>query len=308
MRPTSNAVHYDQVLTGVSVNYTNTQYIADKIFPMVNVPKQSDRYYVFEKADQFRNNAKLRAPGTESDQVGFGLSTDTFFCDEFAVSTVLEDEVRDNADSVLRIETAKTNFVTNNILLKWEYDVATFCCNTGIWTNSTPTNLWDDYVNSDPIDDLETAIDAIEGSTGQPVNKIVISYNVWKKLKHHPQLLERMPSTGIKTATLDLLKAILGVDQIEIGSAIYNSAKQGQAAVYTRLWNKDVWLGHVAPTPGIETPTAGYTFVWPRNGQVRGIRRWREEKKHSDIIEGFMCYDLKAVGTDLGYLLNNVIS
>jgi len=310
MRPTPKDAHVDQILSNVSVSYYNSLYIAEQIFPIVKVDKQSDKYYIFAKADTFRNTAKYRAAGTASDRNGFALSTDTYFCEEIADATELSDELRRNADTVLNIESAQTNFVTDKILLKLESLVASFCCTTTNWgTNySTPTNLWDDYDNSDPIADFETGISAIEDSTGRQVNTAVISHDVWKKLKHHPQLLERLPSTGLKTATVDTLKQILEIDRILIGKAIQNTAKQGATAVYAKLWTKDVWLGHVAPAPARETPTAGYTFVWPDAGQIRGIRRWREEAIHSDIIEGFMNFDCKAVGTDLGYVLNNVIT
>jgi len=310
MRPTAKDVHVDAILSNISVLYRNSAYIAEQIFPLVTVGKQSDKYYIFTKKYQFLNTADYRAPGTASKRHGFTLSTDTFFCEEIADSTQLDDETRDNADSVLNIESAKTNFVTDKILLKLESLVAALCTTTSNWgTNySTPTNLWSDYENSDFLKDFQTGMDAIEDNTGKEVNKIVLANNVWKKLKHHPQLLERMPSNSMKTATLDTLKAVLEVDNILIGKAFYNSANEGQTATYSKLWDKDVWMGHVAAAPAKETPTAGYTFVWPRDGKQRGIRKWREEDIHSDIYEGFMNFDLKIVGSDMGYLLDAVIA
>jgi hypothetical protein len=315
MRPVTSDVHVDAVMTNVSVLYRNRDYIAEMIAPIVPVLHRSDKYYIFDKGDQFRDTAEYRAPGTAASRHGFGLSTDTYSCEEIAEATILNDKERRNADSVLRLETAKSNFVTNKVLLKLERLIAAKCCITSNWGSnySTPSNLWDDYDNSDPIADFETAIDTVEEGTGEMVNKIVISKNAWKKLKHHPQLLERLPSTNLKTATIDTLRSILANGnniEILIGSAMYNTEKEGQTASFSPIWDKDVWVGHVAPAPALETATALYTFVFPEEstGAIRGIWRWREEKIHSDVFECAMDFDSKVVGSDLGYLLNNVIS
>lgn len=317
MRPTTSDVHIDAVMTNVSVLYRNRRYIAELIAPLVKVLHRSDKYYKFDKGDQFRDTAEYRAPGTAATRHGFGLSTDNYSCEEIAEATTLNDKERRNADSVLRLETAKTNFVTNKVLLKLERIVASLLCTNTNWgsNHSTPTNKWSDYDNSDPIADFETAIDAVEENTGEDVNKIVIPRNAWKKLKHHPQLLERLPSTNLKTATVDTLKSILANDNynnidILIGSAMYNSAKEGQADVFSPIWDKDVWVGHVAPAPALETPTAMYNFVFPEEntGAIRGIWKWRDENIHSDIFECAMDFDPKVVGSDLGYLLEDVIS
>ena len=310
MRPTTNSVHVDQVLSNISIKYKNHMYIAENVAPLVPVTNQSDKYYIFNKADDFTDTAEYRAPGTASTRHGFRVSTTPYMCEEIADATVLEDETRDNADSVLRIETAKTNFVTNKVLLKLERIVETLCMTTTNWDNSsTPSNLWDDYVNSDPITDIETAIDTVEDGTGAKVNKMIISNDVWKILKHHPQILARKPNDSFRVARLEDLKAIFEIDDIMIGRASYNTANQGQTASFSRIWSGDVWLGHVTNSPAIEEPSAIYTFVWGRDGgQMRGVRRWRDENVHSDIIEAFMNFDCKVTASDMGYVLEGCIS
>lgn len=310
MRPTPSDAHVDQILSNISVMYRNQNYIGDMVAPFVETMNESNKYYLFNKADSLRSTADKRAAGTSSKRHGFALSTDTYFCEEVADSTMLEDETRENADAVLRMETNKVEFVTDKVLLKFEQDVASTITTNSNWGSnySTPTNLWDDYTNSDPIADFETAIGTVEDNTGTLVNKIVISKNVWKILKHHPQLLERMSSNSVKSASIDLLKSIFDIQNIEIGNTTINTANLGQTASYSNIWEDDVWVGHVAPTPAPETPTAIYTFVWPQNGQIRGVRTWRDEDIHSDIYEAFMRYDIKIVGSDLGYLLEAVIS
>lgn len=311
MQPTPRQAHVDAVLSNISIAYKNRLYIADDVFPVVRVGKQSDKYYTFPLGEWFRDEAKRRAPGSPSEGGGFPLSTDTYFAEERAYHTVLDDETRDNADAVLAIETAKTNFVTEKILIWLERLVADLCFTAANWGSSTTlsgTDQWSDYDNSDPVANLETAIDTVEDATGQLANTVAIGKAVWRKLKHHPQLLDRLPTTGLKTATVDTLKALLGVDRVLIGNALHNNAKRGAANSLTQIWGKHVWVGHVAPSPGRMVPSAGYAFCWPRNGQLRGVRRWRYEDGHADKIEAFQSLDAKVTGTDLGYVIRDAVA
>lgn len=314
MQPTARAV-IDPILTSISTMYKNSLYIADMIAPLVRVEDQSAKYHTFPKGEWFRDEAQKRAPGGASEGSGFPLSSDNYNCEERAHHTLLEDEVRDNQRRI-RMERAKTEFVTEKVLISLERDVASLYTTAANWANSTTlsgTDQWSDYDNSDPVANLETGMDAVHDSTGKLVTTVVLGRAVWKKLKHHPQLLDRMPVTGIRTATLSLLAQILSADmerpiKILVGSALHNNAKRGANDSFASIWGKHVWLGHVAPNPAQETPSAAYTFWWPRDGQMRGIRRWRDEDHHSDKIEAFMSWDAKAVGTDLGYVIRDAVA
>ena len=99
---TSKDVHVDQLLTNVSIGYSNAGYIADQIFPVVPVDKQSDKYLTYDKSHWFRNEAKIRATGTKSERGGWNYSSDTYFCDRFSYGHEIYDEERDNADPAIQ--------------------------------------------------------------------------------------------------------------------------------------------------------------------------------------------------------------
>ena len=73
--PTLGSVHVNRPLTNISQAYIqdSADFVADKIFPVVPVQKQSDRYFVYTKGDWFRDEAQIRAPATES--AGGGVSS-----------------------------------------------------------------------------------------------------------------------------------------------------------------------------------------------------------------------------------------
>lgn len=316
MLPTTSQVHYDGILQNVSIKYKNGMYIGNDVAPVISVDFQSDNYYVFSKADEFRDTANYRAPGTQSVRDGFTLSTDNYNCKEIAISTQLTDETRANADRVLRMETSKTNFVTNKILLKQETLAEATFMTTGNWAySSTPGTLWSTLATSTPVEDIQSAIQSVETGNGYKVNTMILSKNVWNVLKFHPEITALLRTDATKKVRVDDLKYLFELDNIYIGSATKNTALPGATASYSQIWSKDVWLGYVNPNPGLEEASAVYTFSWnylnSRGGEplgVRGVRRWRDENVHSDIIEAYQNYDMKIVGSDLGYVLEGVIA
>ena len=77
--PTRNEVHVDAVLTQISVGFMQSaeDFVADKVFPVVPVRKQSDKYFVYDRSYWFRSEMEKRAPATESAGGGWKLSTAT---------------------------------------------------------------------------------------------------------------------------------------------------------------------------------------------------------------------------------------
>jgi hypothetical protein len=316
MRPTTSEVHYPGILQNISIAYRNASYIGDLVSPNIPVEFNKDYYYIFDRADELRDTAGYRAPGTSSNRDGFGLSTDNYSCREIAQSTQLADETRKNADQILRMEQAKTRFVTNKILLQHEIMTEAKFMTTANWANSTtPTNKWSDYTNGDPITDIETAISTVRSATGYRPNSAIIAWDVWAKLRHNPQLLSRLSNDTTRILSFDDFKKMFNIETIYIGDASKNTALQGQTASYSDIWTKDVWIGYINQNPGLEEPSAVYTFSWNYSNSpmsepqgFRGVRKWRDENIHSDIIEAYQCIDQKIVGSSLGYVIEAAIA
>src|SRR4051812_7942262 len=102
-QPTPSDVHVNAPLTNISVAYIQDQslFVADRIFPVVPVQNQSNLYYIFNKEDFLRDEAKPRAPSTESAGGGFNLTTASYAAVVEAFHKDVDDQVRANADSVL---------------------------------------------------------------------------------------------------------------------------------------------------------------------------------------------------------------
>src|SRR5258706_7929665 len=121
--PTLTQVHVNRPLTNISQAYMqdSTDYIADKIFPIVPVQKQSDRYFVYTKGDWFRDETQVRAPATESAGGGYGLdNTPSYYAPLYAFHKDVDPQVRANSDVPLNADRDATLFITHRMLLKRE--------------------------------------------------------------------------------------------------------------------------------------------------------------------------------------------
>lgn len=305
-QPTKSDVHIDRPLTNVSIAYKNDLYIWDRVFPVIKVNKESDKYYIFTQGDWFRDEARVRAPGDPVALSGYTLSTSTYSCEEYAVGTKLPDRVVKNADQPplnLRIE--KAQWVTDRIYLKMERQLASEIFTTSVWgTDNTSATDWDN-ASSTPTTDVQTAIDTVALATGKIPNTLVLGYETWAKgLKFNADIVDIIKYTQKGVATPQLLAQIWDLDQVLIGRAIYNSAKEGQTASYSAVWGDNALVCYVAPKPGRMIASAGYTFM----AQAPKIWRWRDASTKSDIIEGSVIADFVVTGSGLGYFFSNLIS
>lgn len=319
MQPTPNQVHVNRILTNASVAYIqdHSHFIASQVFPVVPVDKQSDLYFVYTKNDWFRDEAQIRAPGTESAGSGYNLSTDNYNCDPFAFHKDVDNQTLNNADAPLNMERDATEFVTQRLLLRQEAQWASDYFKTGVWgTSATPANLWSDYTNSDPIADIETGKRTILANTGFMPNTLTMAYDVWIKLKNHPDLMQRIQYGGTPgnpaIVNQQTLAAVFGLERILVAMAVNATNKEGETAAMAFVQGKHALLTFSPPNPSLLMPSAGYTFMWKGVseglGETVGIKAIPAPLIDSVRYEGQVAFDNKVVATDLGYAFISVVS
>lgn len=311
--PTQSDAHIDEVLTQISIAYAQNEadFVAPQVFPTIPVDKQSNKYWTFTKNDWFRDEAEKRADNTPSAGSGYTLSTDSYFCDVWAFHRDLGSQLRANADAVLRLEANAARFVTQRLLLRQEIQWASDFFTTSVWANDvTPAALWSDYANSDPIEDVETGKEAILSVTGLLPNTLVLGYQVFRKLKNHPDFRDRIKYTSSENVTTGLLARIFEVDRVLVCKSIKATNKKGATGAYSFVHGKHALLMHVAPTPAPETPSAGYCFAWTgiAGGNSIAMDAFDIRERKTRRVEGEMAWDNKVTGSDLGYFFNGAVA
>ncbi len=317
-QPTLSDVHVDGPLTNLSVRFTqsNDTFLANKVFPMVRVQHRSDLYYTYDRSFWFRSDAQLRGPGTESAGSGYEVGTDSFSCDVFAVHKDIDDQLRGNVDAQITLDRDATEFVTQHMLQRREAEYVASFMQLSIWgtdqTGGTDFVVWDDYANADPISDLREGIISMARTTAYKPTDLILGPEVWDKLQDSPDFLDRIKYTQKGIVGTDLLAELLGINKVHIAWAIQNTADEGVTAAYDFHHGKNALFVYVPSSPGLNTVSAGYTFVWSglfgagENG-IR-IKRFRLEQIASDRIEAEEAVDQKIVSAELGYFYSGAVS
>lgn len=305
--PTLRDVANDAVLTNVAVKYTNEAYIAEQILPVFPVKKQNGKYYVYD-AESLRSVKTLRALGSGANEVDYGVSlSGTYGCDDNALKEFVPQEIIDQADQPIDPLIDATENVTERIKIGAEKALATAMAATGTITHYSTlsgTDRWDDYTNSDPIDDIKTAKAAVHGYIFREPNVLVLQKQVYEKLLDHPDIIERIKYSQLGVASPELLARLFGVEKVLIAGAGYNSADEGQTDSISYIWGKHAWLVYVAPTVKAKQMTFGYTFKY----EDYTTKRWTDADRNGTYVRVNTNYDQKLVTAAACYALRTVIS
>ncbi len=314
-QPTAKDAHYDQFLTNISTAYIQAQsrFIATKVFKIVNVDKQSNKYPTYTQNDWFRDEAKVRGDSEESAGGGYTLSNDSYYCDVYGFHKDIGDQLRQNADAVYDLDREATEFVTMKMLLKqeikWMADYFGAVWGTNL-TGGANFTQFSDFATSAPIDVVTTGCETIEQNTGFNPNTLVMGLQVYNKLKQHPDFVDRVKYTSDEAVTTEIMARLFDVERVLIARAVKATNVEGATGAYDFVSGKSMLLCYVPPNPGLLTPAAGYTFSWdyaPVGGAVP-ISRYRIDTKKTDRIEGEGAFDNKLVATNLGYYWASVVA
>jgi hypothetical protein len=333
--PTPKDLHVDALLTNMSIGAKNTSYIADQIFPVLPVQKQSDIVPNYDRSHWFRNTAKLRDVGTKSVRGGFSVkATDTYFCKKYSFGFEIPDEVRANADAPWNPDREAVEFVSDKCQMAREVQFATDFFTTSVWgsdktgaaaASSTEFIYWDTYATSSPLTDIDTYKDAVEANgIGVEPNVLVLGKQVWLKLKWHPDLVDAIKYTQRAQVTEDIFASLAAFDKVLIGRSIYTTSPevsyggvygttlagtdQETLISYSRVWGKNGLMAYVPARPSLMQPAAGYTFVWQQvPNAIQWIKRMRDEERNVDIIEANTCFDQKATLAGAGLFLSGAV-
>ena len=318
---TSSDWHVDTALTDISVAYKLSQdmYIADKVFPAVQVPKQSDKIFRFDKNDWLRNEAQVRTPGTESAGGGFAVtSTDSYFAEVHAFHKDIPLETLANSD-IDNLEVQIAEYVTQKLLIEREVNFVSKFFTTGLWsvdaTGDASNSTWPNFVyfsdaNSDPLGVVTTARESIVSQTGYDPNTLIVGVQVHNKLRLHPQIKEQVKYTQSALPSNAQLAEFFGVKKYLVGSAPYATNAEGDTASYAFAFGKNMLLAYVPEKAGILIPSAGYIFEWTglnNLGYSVQISTLEVPLRKAKRIEGEMAYDAKLLCNDLGVFFNGAV-
>lgn len=334
--PQYESVHVKRTLTNVAIAYFQSPDVfhADGLSPLVRVAKSSDYYYIFGR-EHFRVLDPIRRPGTTPVEVKHTVSKDQYVVAERSLREKVTQEEKDEADNPIEPEADATRYVSERLRLSREHRVATQLQNASNYQTGMKVTLagdaqFDKYTSSDPIGVIQTAVDAV-AARGKAPNTMWMGYEVWSKLKHHPDFIARLEDQSTRIVTVPLLKAIWEeLEEIYICRALYDSATEGQTEALNYVWGKKLGIAYInRALPNKKVPSFNYTFVWPYSATTGRVRRENvadqpgnaqgtiyqartyphaDPGARCDWVEVGMRTGFKITGAYMGYLISDAVS
>lgn len=297
-------VHIDAALSNILINYRPHGFIADKILPIVPVGKQSDRFFKIDQGGRFRTADDYRAPGTEPNIITFNVSSDGYFCQNYALGTYATAEELANQDLALDVMKVRGELVMDILNLNYERRVALAVTSTSNVGSSTTTGSAWGTANADPYKDAATDIAVLEDLSGYKPNTMVMGRYAWRKFRDSEKIQGLLFPHGGGIPTVQQVSQLLEIENVLIGGAYYNTAAEGATMSLSQIWHDNVLYCYVPPGPSKEVPTFGYSFRWTVPGLPNLIARVfpMDTKKGRQDIHVGMYQDEKLIDSNLGFL------
>ena len=312
----SHDLHIDKALTNMALGYRPDGFIADMLFPVVPVQKQSDLYTIFSRADKLRRQTTRRAPGNEARRIEQSVSSDTFFCKNYALKAAVTLEDRENADPILLdgIINGRAELVLDGLYLDWEVRVANQV-NSGSNVGSyyATTSGWNVIQgDGDPLADIFDDISNVWDSTGKRPNQVVMGKDAWESFRKHKNVRNIINgvNNGGGYVTRQQVANLLEVDRILVGGSFQNTGDEGLAEALETIWKDNVLTYYAPSAPAMDRPSFGYSFRWSKPA-IPGLtieRHPYDSKTKSEEVEAGYYQDEKITGAEYGVLRTNVNS
>ena len=311
-------LYVDPLLTDFAVGFEPQGFIAGQLLPVVEVPRQSFVYAIFDQADMFRApQSTHRAPGTEASRFRWRVGSDTGYCFPYAAKTQITMEEIAGADPVFRtrLELQRTRGALIELAKDEEQRLAGMMFSpANVGSSTAVASGWLATSGSNPVGDINTAIDNVQNATGYRPNTMVIGIEAWRALRRHPDVINKaknpnIPAGGNYPATEEIAR-LFEMDTVLVGGAYRNAAQEGQSPVFKPYWGPHVGIFYIErDMPSTDVPTFGAKFRWVADGlpnrQVEKLP-YDAKIKAQEIEAGYFQGE-KVVSKPLGFLVNSVL-
>lgn len=306
--PLKGSFRIDKALSNISVRYNNADYIAGKVLKDVQVKKETGEYYIYDNS--YINEPTMRANGSKSKEIDFGVSTSTYHVNNHALKTIITDRDRDNVDDVFQLERDRVEDLVDKIQIQFERESHALLFTTTTFGNneSLDTNSSFNYntTTSAPIQKVLSCTSYIKRYAGAMADTMVIDQGGFDALKENQNVHERIKYVRESILTEQLLASLFDIKSIYVGSAMYNTIEEGNTASLSNIWGNDCLIAFMGETPRIKTKNAAVNLRKSGQPTPWRVRRWREDDPESTVIEVETWFKPHCMASVSGYLLKSV--
>lgn len=297
----------DPLLTDVYVGYSNTELIADILFPKVAVQKESGIYFVADKSNLIVPGSTKRALNGSANRITGKLTTDTYTLEEHSLEEWIDDRILKQYQDPFDPRSSATKRIAGQLQIEKENELISILAAATAGSNSVDVaGAWA-TTTTDIRAALATAKNTIHKATGVRPNTLVIDRLTYDAIIANTIFGSAIAYTSNKTEAN--MRAIMAeyfdLKQVLIAGGIKQSAAESGTGSFLWGGTKGIaYLMYIAETPAIEEPSAGYQFYMP---EMTNVDVRREEGKKSDVIRATDFYVFKSVVSDAMFRLYDTI-
>lgn len=305
-------------------------FVAGAASSRIPVTQEAGKFNVYPPGYFWRDEAQVRPLGGRPVQVSYGVKEDVYFAEEWALEHVIDDRTRQNSRLQGRLDENATRLLTTKQMIRADRIWATSFFVSGVWameiTGVAAAPGVDEFLSwmddaSSPLSDIEDWKERIRAGTGMEPNTLVLGSNVRKRLKNHPEFVDRIKYTSSAAITNQTMATMFEIENLRVARAMYNTAEErlpsddDGGTNLTYIVDPDsMWLGYIDPNPTLDSPTAIATFAWDSlvPGQTNDmggvISRGRDGRAYSDYFHSRQAFGMKKVSDDLAVFITDVLA
>jgi hypothetical protein len=282
--------------------------------PVFPVSKKAGKIPVIKRDSFTRRSDAKRQDGAAFARGTYQTTEVSYQCEQYGYESPVSKGQRAVFANDFDADEYARALIESKLRLEQEYRIAAalFDVSSTGWYSSTAALCTDvstdwDNIASTIISDVEGAKAYVRKNCGLDPNTMIISAAHLKSLRTNTGLLGAFPGVPVvsEAVMLQALPAILGIPKILIGSAVYNSANEGQTFSGGYLGSDDYcWIGVTADSSDLVTPCVGRTLQWDAFG-ASGIEWdfYTEKQTKSDIWQGEHAVDELIADLYFGHVL-----
>lgn len=302
--PAPRDTYVNPLLTNISVAYKNDSLIADLLFPVVTVDKETGVYFVSDRENLRAPADARRAEFGRANRVQNTLSQAAYALEEKTLETGISDRVMRQYSDPFNPKSNATNLVSDKLLLDKEKDLQTTLLAAASGSNTIDLDGAWTTITTDIVGQVRTGKNFIQKNTGKKANTILIGKPALDALLKNTALLDSIKYTQVVTeeALKNALANYFDIKRVLFGEAIENTAKEGQADSMDYVWSDTVVIAYVAPNPALEETSAGYHL---QLANARYVDEWYEQEIKTTFVRANDFYDSKIVDAAALYIITD---
>ncbi|MCG8339459.1 MAG: hypothetical protein MJE63_33540 [Proteobacteria bacterium] len=292
------------ILTNIARSYSNSELIGEKVFPTVEVEKENAKIPQWDKSS-FRVFNTRRAVNSDGNYIPPGsVTTIPVDLHEEELRSLID--TRENDCAEFDIQAQRTREARDGVLLSAEVRCANLVQDPSQYPDSHQVTLSkaEDKLSSDKSDPKGLITDGkreIRYKIGKIPNTLVMGYNVYCRLKEHPQLKSTFNLGNInlnRSVTEQVMTEEFEVERIMVGNAVCVDPVTDN---FVDIWNDNIALIYQPALPNKNVPAFGYTFRL--KGYPRVKKYWRDGSRKIMVVEYTDLLSHHIIGPEAGYLI-----